>query len=218
MALTRGRRRGLVLAAIAVAVVVIGTVWWGVRSSDTRADAGSNLDTGFTAFPPDQRRPLPDVSGPTITGDTLSLSDFRGKVLVLNVWGSWCVPCRAEAPDLASGSTATYDQGVRFVGIDVRDNPAAARAFERTYAITYPSFDDSSGKVLAQFTGVIPISAVPSTIFVDTEGRIAARNIGRIDRGTLRGEIENLLAEARGSRDDNQSGDKPGTGNARDSS
>ena len=96
----------------------------------------------------------------------------------------------AEAPDLAEISAATAPRGVRFVGIDVRDNPAAGQAFEREFGITYPSFDDENGLVLASFTGIVPVSAVPSTLVVDRDGIIRARNIGRIDATTLCGFIE----------------------------
>ncbi len=120
----------------------------------------------------------------------LDLADLRGHVVVLNVWGSWCAPCRAEAPDLAAISKETESRGVRFVGIDVRDNPAAARAFARSYGITYPSFDDQNGLVLAQFTGIIPVSAVPSTLVVDKSGVIRARVVGQVDGSTLRGLIQ----------------------------
>ena len=115
---------------------------------------------------------------------------------MLNVWGSWCGPCRAEAPDLAEISAETMDQGVRFIGIDVRDNPAAARAFEREFGITYPSFDDQDGQVLASFAGVVPVSAVPSTIVVDQSGVIRASIVGKTDTRTLRGLIDDLLRAA----------------------
>ena len=144
----------------------------------------------MTLYPGNEGIPLPDIKGRTIAGDTLSLADLRGYVVVLNVWGSWCAPCRTEAPDLAQISADTAGRGVRFVGIDVRDNPAAGRDFEREFSITYPSLDDQNGLVLAAFTGILPVSAVPSTVVVDRSGVIRARNIGQIDATTLRGLIE----------------------------
>ena len=131
------------------------------------------------------------LKGDLVGGGTWASESARGTdVVVLNVWGSWCAPCRAEAPDLARVAAQSRRSGVRFVGIDVRDNPAAARAFARRYSVTYPSWDDQDGSVLAQFAGIVPVSAVPSTMVLDAQGVIRARVIGRVDARTLRGLIE----------------------------
>lgn len=135
------------------------------------------------------------LSAKTIDGGRLDLADLRGKVIVLNVWGSWCAPCRAEAPALKKASEETRDLGVRFVGIDTRDNDGAAKAFERSYGITYPSFRDPDGKLLLGFNGRIPLSAVPSTVFIDRAGRIAARIIGPTTYTTLSELVKDLAAE-----------------------
>ncbi|MCG0062199.1 MULTISPECIES: TlpA family protein disulfide reductase [Streptomyces] len=164
-------------------------------SSDAKQAAGSGSQQGLTQYPAGKRPMAPDLSGKTITGDRLDLADLRGKVIVLNVWGSWCAPCRAEAPDLKKVSEEAYDLGVRFVGIDTRDNDAAARAFERNYGITYPSFRDPDGKLLLRFNGRIPLAAVPSTVLIDRDGRIAARVIGAITYATLRELVKDLAAE-----------------------
>lgn len=189
MAERTARLRRWTVAVIVVAVVAVG-LWQAYQFKNRSVSYSETTGSGLTLYPGDKGIPLPRVQGRTITGEDLSLQSLRGHVLVLNVWGSWCAPCRAEAPDLATISKATYPRGVRFVGIDVRDNPAAGRAFERNYRITYPSFDDQQGLVLAQFTGIIPIGAVPSTLVVDRNGVIRARNIGRIDAPTLRGLIQ----------------------------
>lgn len=177
---------------VAIIVGIVAVALWQANELTSRASdsGGGDAGTGLTLYPGEKGVPLPQIEGRTITGETLSLEDLRGHVVVLNVWGSWCAPCRAEAPDLAAISRGTEPRGVRFVGIDVRDNPAAGRAFERTYGITYPSFNDESGLTLAQFTGIIPVSAVPSTLVVDHNGVIRARVVGRVDGTTLRGLIE----------------------------
>lgn len=185
-------RRARVIVVVAVIAAILGIGWWQLRELRSQirdTDAGA---VGLTLYQGEDGIPLPDVEGRTITGESLSLEDLRGHVIVLNVWGSWCAPCRAEAPDLATISKETARRGVRFVGIDVRDNPAAGRAFEREFGITYPSFDDQNGLVLASFTGIVPVSAVPSTLVIDRDGIIRARNIGRIDASTLRGLIEDV--------------------------
>ncbi|MBZ5736396.1 TlpA family protein disulfide reductase [Nocardioides sp. TRM66260-LWL] len=174
-----------------IIVSVVGIGWWQVRHlKATAGNDGSNAGVGLTLYRGDAGIALPTISGKTVDGKSLDLADLHGHVLVLNVWGSWCAPCRAEAPDLSRIAAETAPRGVRFVGIDVRDNPAAARAFASNYAITYPSFDDQNGLVLAQFTGIIPVSAVPSTLVVDRAGVIRARVVGQVDGNTLRGLIE----------------------------
>lgn len=183
-------RRVRSVIVVVVIVTIVGVGWWQLRQLRSQAIADGDSSVGLTMYPGDRGIPLPDIEGETITGESLSLADLRGHVVVLNVWGSWCAPCRAEAPDLAKISKETAPRGVRFVGIDVRDNPAAGRAFERKFGITYPSFDDQNGLVLASFTGIVPVGAVPSTLVVDRSGIIRARNIGRIDATTLRGLIE----------------------------
>lgn len=187
--------RRWVLAGAVLLTVLGATVGWSRNDTETPDSGRSRWSgkIGYSGFPPAARTAMPAVSGVTIEGEPIDLADLRGRVVVLNVWGSWCVPCREEAPDLARVSRETRDQGVRFVGIDVRDNPAAARAFARSFRIPYPSIDDQSGRILAAFAGVVPVSAVPSTIFVDRQGRIAARVVGGVDAKTLRQVIADLV-------------------------
>lgn len=185
-----GAGRAVIVATVVVGVLTVAL--WQANHLRNRVSEPSSGDvgSGLALFPGDEGIPLPQVEGRTIAGEGLSLQSPRGHVMVLNVWGSWCAPCRAEAPDLAKISKETEPRGVRFVGIDVRDNPAAALAFERSYGITYPSFDDQNGLVVAQFTGIIPISAVPSTLVVDRAGVIRSRVAGKVDGSILRGLIE----------------------------
>lgn len=181
-------RKVLVLAVV---VALAAVAWWQVSQlrAGTKEAAGVTA-AGATEYPGTAGIPLPEVAGRTIDGEPLNLTDLRGEALVVNVWGSWCAPCRAEQPELAAVAQETKPRGVQFVGIDVRDNPAAARAFARKYGVTYPSLDDQNGLLLAQFTGIIPVSAVPSTIVVDADGIIRARIVGKVDASTLRALIE----------------------------
>ncbi len=188
--MTKARLR--LLSLVVIAVVLLGAAWMQVRGL-SHAASGAASAPGLTLYDHSDRVLVPEVSGKSLDGTDLSLAALRGHVVVLNVWGSWCAPCRAEAPDLARISRATAPEGVRFVGIDVRDNSGAARAFASRFGITYPSFDDEHGLVLAQFAGLIPVSAVPSTIVIDAQGMIRARVVGRIDPKTLRG----LISDAR---------------------
>ncbi len=139
---------------------------------------------------------LPTIAGEPLDGDSFDSRSYLGKVLVINVWGSWCPPCREEAPALRKVSEETRDQGVQFVGIDVRDNDAAALAFERRYQITYPSITTAdSGRAMLAFGSILPRNAIPSTLVVDRSGRVAARVIGRTTYVTLRELVTEALAE-----------------------
>ncbi|EGX61097.1 MULTISPECIES: TlpA disulfide reductase family protein [Streptomyces] len=188
----RRRAAGLVAAALLLTACGTGTT---SGSSDTKNADATGTRQALTQYPPGKRTAAPMLSGKTITSGRLDLADLRGKVIVLNVWGSWCAPCRAEAPDLKKASEETYDLGVRFVGINTRDNDAAAKAFERNYGITYPSFRDPDGKLLLGFDGRIPLSAVPSSVIIDRDGRIAARIIGPTTYTTLSELVKGIAAE-----------------------
>jgi thiol-disulfide isomerase/thioredoxin len=140
----------------------------------------------LTRLPPDQRKELPAVSGPALgSNKTISTQDYRGKVVVINVWGSWCPPCRKEAPDLQAASVETKNVA-QFVGITSKDyDPAPAEAFVRGFKITYPSIYDPSGKVLLAFSGELPPSAIPSTMIIDRQGRLAVRVLSEVSEITL---------------------------------
>jgi len=136
------------------------------------------------------------VSGTSLSRQRLKLAAYRGTVLVVNFWGSWCAPCRGEAPVLAALSRQCQPQGVRFAGADERDDRLSAVAFERSYGISYPSLYDPAGQIPLAFRGSVPVDAIPSTIVIDRQGRIAARVIGAT---TYRG-LKSLLGQVTGTR------------------
>lgn len=161
------------------------------RGGDTGFVGGSG---GLTTVAPAQRKPAPDVTGTTLDGKTVTLSDFRGTVVVINVWGSWCPPCRVEAPDLVKAAAATRGKA-QFLGINVQDTgKAQAEAFVRSQNITYPNVYDPDGRVLVQFAGTLPAQAIPSTLVLDAQGRVAARVLGATSERTLVGLIDDVVA------------------------
>jgi thiol-disulfide isomerase/thioredoxin len=174
----------LLLAAVLVAGCSGTGADEGTRSSGQQGYVG--VDGSLTRIAPADRRPTPVISGPELGGPaTVSTDVGRGKVRVINVWGSWCPPCRKEAADLQRASMETKDVA-QFVGVNVRDNdPAPAEAFVRVNRITYPSIYDPSGQVLLQLAGELPPSAIPSTLVIDREGRLAVRALGPVTRTTL---------------------------------
>jgi thiol-disulfide isomerase/thioredoxin len=157
------------------------------------SDVGSSGDQGYVAGKgiittldvADRKAPGP-VSGTTIDGEPVSLSEYAGKVVVVNVWGSWCAPCRAEAPMLADAARDLAARDVVFLGIDSRDpSRAAAQAFVRRFDVPYPSIYDQRGRTLLSFRGTLTPNSVPSTVIIDSRGRVAASVLGEISRTTL---------------------------------
>lgn len=144
----------------------------------------------------EDRQQVEPFTGDLLDGGGFDSTSLAGKVVVYNVWGSWCAPCRTEAPVLKRVSEETQKLDVRFIGINVRDNDAAARAFEDNYDIEYPSIttDTSTDAVLA-FGTALPPSAVPSTLIVDAQGRLAARIVGPVDYTTLTTIVTETAAE-----------------------
>lgn len=191
----RPTRIALVAAAAIAAVLV---VLWLVRTTPGAADArdgGGISEPGVTLYPAGDRDPAPALEGRTLDDTEFSLDDLAGKIVVINVWGSWCGPCRAETPGLVRIANATADQGVAFVGIDTRDSLAGANAFVRKYKVPYPSVFDPAGKALLPFGSVIPSAAIPSSLVVDRDGNVAARVIGTVDEATLTGILDDLILE-----------------------
>ena len=131
---------------------------------------------------------------PAITGMTLSGKNYtyqKDRVAVVNVWASWCSPCRAEAPTLVALANKYKD--VAFIGILTRDNPANAEAFERRFKIPYPTVIDDS--ILLGFKGSLPANAIPTTVILDESGYVAARISGVVTVASLSKLIEKVAAE-----------------------
>ena len=126
-----------------------------------------------------------DLAGDLLGGGTLDLASLRGHVVVVNVWGSWCGPCKEEAPALVAAEARLAPQGVRFVGLDTRDSTAAATQFVANQHLAWPSLTDDDGGLLLAFRGKVNPSAVPATLVIDREGRVAARVLGAVRTDTL---------------------------------
>lgn len=154
-------------------------------------------DGSFVVLDPAERQSAPEVSGPTLDGGTFTLADYAGDVVLLNVWASWCAPCRAEAPILERVWRDVQGEGVQFVGLDTRDSDAAAQAFVNRFGLTYPNVVDRDGRLQLLFGDTLPPQAIPSTLLIDRQGRVAARALGKVSESTLRGLLEPLIAEPR---------------------
>ena len=136
------------------------------------------------------------LTGQTLEGEQWSVADEAGKVVVINVWGSWCGPCVAEAPDLQQAwvDLSAADKAVAFMGIDFREDPERGAAFIKANNITYPSLTDESGVLILALQGKAP--TVPTTLVLDKTGRIAARVNGEVTTSTLTGLVDDVLDES----------------------
>ncbi|MCV7316059.1 TlpA family protein disulfide reductase [Mycolicibacillus parakoreensis] len=168
---------GALLAALVLAAGGCSTGDDAVVQGGTFEFVSPGGKTDIFYDPPAERsRPGP-ISGPDLTNPdtTLSLTDFDGDVVVINVWGQWCAPCRTEITELQQVYDATREDGVAFLGIDVQDhNRAAAVDFVTDRHITFPSIYDPALRTLIAFGGKYPTSVVPSTLVLDRHHRVAA--------------------------------------------
>ena len=191
----RAAAGALVAAAVVLGAAACGA---GATAQDTAVGNGSSFVTGSygtTVFSLGSRPEAPAVAGTTLTGSKFRLSADRGSVVVMNFWGSWCTPCREEAPAL--GALARYFAGtdVRFIGVDIRDDPPSAEAFMRTFRIGYPSLNDPNDLIALDFSGTVPPAGIPTTLVIDRSGHVAARIVGQASYSGLKALIKQAKAE-----------------------
>ena len=159
------------------------------------SDQGYVSGSGVVSRVPAEDRGEPlDLSFETLDGKTVSLADLRPTPVVINLWYAACPPCRKEAPDLKSVAEEFGDKA-QFIGVNVRDQEAAANAFIQNYQVPYPNMLDSNGEMVSLLSGVLPPRATPSTVVLDAKGRAAARVVGEVDASTLKGLIEDVQSE-----------------------
>lgn len=170
-------------------------------SSSSGSSSGSSNFVGgsgqITMVKPADRKPAPAISGKTVAGGQDSLAAYKGKVVVVNIWGSWCAPCRAEAPNLAAVAAAEAPKGVQFLGINTRDlDVSNAQRFDKTFGVTYPSFYDPYGKLILRFPkGSLNPQSLPATLVIDRQGRVAVRALKALSEDELRQMVDPIAAE-----------------------
>jgi peroxiredoxin len=146
-------------------------------------------------IPPDERAAAPEFSGSLLGGGEFSSGELDSDVAVLNFWGSWCAPCRVETPEFQEVYADVRDDGVQFLGLNVKEtNDQFAKAFVDRFGIEFPSLYDPRGEVALAFRGY-PANAIPSTIVLDPEGRVAAVYTGTVSKADLHAVIDEILGE-----------------------
>jgi thiol-disulfide isomerase/thioredoxin len=194
-----------VLAAVSVLALAVTLGGCSADTSSVAEQAKAGDGKGYVAgdgsvqqLAAADRTTTVTLSGTTVEGTPWSTAaDAEGKVVVVNVWGSWCGPCVDETPHLQQvwSSFSAAGKPVQFVGIDIKESPATAAAFLRANGVTYPSLSDSAsgGQPMLALQGRAP--ATPSTLVLDRHGRVAARILGPATAATLTGVVDDVVAE-----------------------
>ncbi|GAB3072172.1 TlpA family protein disulfide reductase [Phycicoccus sp. Root101] len=198
----RTSRMARASAMLAIPVLALSLAACSQDPNSIAAQAKSGNRQGYIsgdgtveAIPVAQRNKPVVLSGKTLDDQSWSVAAQAGKVVVLNVWASWCPPCEKEAPELkdAAEKVAAASKPVVFMGINTRDNPDSGRATAKRQGIPYPSLDDQDGRMILALQGKAPTP--PVTLVLDPTGRIAARVVGEVTSSTLTGLVDDVLAE-----------------------
>lgn len=182
--MTRKARLAVLLA------IVIAVVLWLVACAPPDAATSPGYVSGDGAVTEWEvgSRPGPlELTGVDLKGDAIDLADYRGQVVIVTTWYAGCPPCRAEAPDLVALDAL---DGVSVLGVNTRDDVDTAKAFQRTFGVTYPSLNGSDGTAVAQLQGLVAVRAVPTALIIDPDGYVAARAVGHIEPSTLRSLVD----------------------------
>ncbi len=192
-----GARAARTAAAVLCGVVVISGCAGGLKAE--RSTGGfTQADYDITVVPVGERVVAPDLAGQTVTGEQVSLADFAGKTVLVNVWGSWCVPCREEVDDLVAARRQLPAGEVAFLGLNIRDDRSAARAFEERNSVTWPSLYDPASSLLLGFRDSLTAAAVPTTYVIDADGKVAVRMLDKQTAKTFVDVVTDVQDSTRG--------------------
>jgi len=192
------RAGALALAGAVAASLALGACDSGAIGNSGPGSNGQSFvsgSPGTTVYGATAGPAAPRVTGTLLSGGRFALAQYHGHVVVLNFWGSWCTPCRAEAPLMARLARNFTPRGVRVLGVDIRDSPATAEAFQRDFHIGYPSLNDPGDEIALDFRDTVPPAGIPTTLVIGRNGRISARIIGQVSYPGLHGLISHALGQ-----------------------
>ena len=182
----RDFRRRAALSLLAVSSFSFALAGCTSESGNNTTEGGYQAGDGsFRQWTESERGEAVVITGTDYNGTAVDTSSLQGQVVVINTWYAACPPCRAEAPALVAVHEANKADGVVFLGINGTDSAATAHAFEREHGITWNSIDDSKGAAIAALQKYVPVRAVPTTVILDAQGRVAARVLGEVNETTL---------------------------------
>jgi thiol-disulfide isomerase/thioredoxin len=165
-----------------LALILVGAMagLWAVTALSPSDEPGTTVEA---------EGQMPVISGTTLIGESISPDLYRGKVVLVNFWATWCGPCREEQPALQRLWEEYQDRGVQFIGVDFMDDDAAGREYLREFGVTYPSVTDDG-----QLSNGFAIPYLPATVLVDRQGEMRYRLLGAQSEESLRGPLGELLA------------------------
>lgn len=183
---TKKRNLIIIAAALPVAALFALLGWSVVQRDGMPGGFGVNDTFGEASI---ENRPAPDFTAQTVHGETVRLSDMKGRVVMLDFWTSWCPPCRREAPALAEVYREYQGNNVEFVGVAIWDDPEDVKEYVESFGLTYPNLVDARGRIGMSY-GVI---GIPEKFFVGPDGNLVRKFVGPIDSETLRDALDELL-------------------------
>ncbi|MFG2041027.1 TlpA family protein disulfide reductase [Dactylosporangium sp. NPDC048998] len=188
------RRRVAACTIVAASLLAAWYVRHTAAANGPEDSAARPSATAVIQFSPADRQAAPALTGQLLDTSAFRLADWRGSVVVVNFWASWCPPCGDEAPDLQAVADATAGLGVRLLGVDVNDDRDAARKFVDSYHLSYPSLFDPSGEIPLIFPAISP-RTLPNTVVLDQDGRVAAVARRKVTRTELEATVRSLTVE-----------------------
>lgn len=199
-AIRRPRATTRTAAVIALFVALVSgcaaeTTKYSGQPADVTDQGYLSGDGTTQTWPVNDRGEVVTLTGTDYEGEAIDTSAWLGDVIVLNTWYAGCPPCRKEAPDLVALANDYEDKGVRVLGINRTDAKGTAQAFQREFSVPYPSLEDTDGTAIAELASVVPVQAVPTTVVLDQQGRVAARIVGLAEGSTLRTIVDDVLAD-----------------------
>lgn len=191
------RRLFAILVAAIATIILVGCS----TTAPTQPTSNDDVDAGYVSgdgsvrqWEPDERGDPVELAGVSMEDEDLDITQWRGDVVVLNFWYAECPPCRKEAPDLVA-LAEEFDQQAHFMGVNHINEPETALAFQRRFEIPYPTLYDKDAAGVAALQSYVALQAMPSTVVLDQQGRVAARILGLVDKSTLKALIDDTLAE-----------------------